>query len=278
MSDALVMLVSTPIGNLEDITYRAVNFLKEADIIACEDTRNTSVLLKHYDIHPKKLISLYSQTESKNSVSLIKEVKEKGLKLAYCSDAGMPGISDPGCLLVKEAIKQGVQVSVLPGASACLSALVISGFDSADFSFYGFLPSKAGTAKNFLKKLVDREETLIFYESPNRVKTILSVMSEVFGGDRQFALVRELTKMHEEVIRGKLSEASELIDEVKGECVIILNKQEGEKQIDEEKLKKEMKSLLADGQSVKEISSTLSKKYDLKKNYLYELCLKVSKC
>lgn len=274
-SEGLVALVSTPIGNLSDITYRAVDYLREADIIACEDTRNTSVLLNHYQIKPKKLISLYAQTEAKNSVSLVNEVKEKKLKLAYCSDAGMPGISDPGCLLIKEAIKQNVHVTVLPGPNAALSALVLSGIDTADFSFYGFLPTKAGNIKTILNKIKDRQETLIFYESPNRAVSTLHIMREVFGDEREFALVRELTKIYEEVIRGKLGDIDELVTDVKGECVIVVNGFHGEKEIDERQLKKEISQLLKTGKPLKECAKELATKYDLKKNQIYKLGLDI---
>lgn len=271
----LVALVSTPIGNLGDITYRAVEYLKQADIIACEDTRTTSLLLSHYQIKPKKLVSLYAQTESKNSLALVKEVKEKDLKLAYCSDAGMPGISDPGSLLVKTAIDEDVPVSILPGPNAALSALVISGLDTADFSFFGFLPTKAGNIKAFLKKLATREETLIFYESPNRVEATLNIMKEIFGEDRKFTLVRELTKIYEEAIRGKLKDAVSLVSGIKGECVILIDGFKGEKEVDTASLKKEIKKLLKEGKPLKEVSKELASKYDLKKNYVYDLGLEL---
>lgn len=271
----LVALVSTPIGNLGDITYRAVEYLKQADIIACEDTRTTSLLLSHYQIKPKKLVSLYAQTESKNSLALVKEVKEKDLKLAYCSDAGMPGISDPGSLLVKTAIDEDVPVSILPGPNAALSALVISGLDTADFSFFGFLPTKAGNIKSFLKKLATREETLIFYESPNRVEATLNIMKEIFGEDRKFTLVRELTKIYEEAIRGKLKDAASLVSGIKGECVILIDGFKGEKEVDTASLKKEIKKLLKEGKPLKEVSKELASKYDLKKNYVYDLGLEL---
>ncbi len=275
IKDGTIALVSTPIGNLADITYRAVEYLRNADVIACEDTRNTSILLNHYQIKPKKLISLYAQTEAKNSISLVDEVKEKKLKLAYCSDAGMPGISDPGSLLIKEAIKQNVQVTVLPGPNAALSALVLSGLDTADFSFYGFLPTKSGNIKTILNRLKENQETLIFYESPNRVISTLHIMKEIFGNDRQFALVRELTKIYEEVIRGTLGEVDELIKEVRGECVIIVDGYHGEKEIDEHLLKKEISRLLKEGKPLKECAKELSLKYNLKKNQIYKLGLDI---
>ena len=155
----LVALVTTPIGNRDDITLRALNFLKEADIIACEDTRNTSLLLSYYGIKNKKYVSLYAQTEAKEAHALVLSVKKNKQKLAYCSDAGMPGISDPGAILVQACHEENVPVTLLPGPTASLSALVLSGIDSADFSFYGFLPTKAGQIKTMLTSLKDRKET-----------------------------------------------------------------------------------------------------------------------
>ena len=165
----LVQLVTTPIGNIDDITIRALNALKEADIIAAEDTRNTGLLLSRYQIKPKKLIPLYAQTEIEQAKKLVSEVKEKGYKACYCSDAGMPGISDPGALLVQECQRQGVPVTLLPGPSACLTGLVLSGFNTADFTFFGFPPTKSGALKSFFESLRGRKESLIFYESPKRL-------------------------------------------------------------------------------------------------------------
>lgn len=269
----LVGLVSTPIGNLKDITYRAVEFLKSADIIACEDTRNTSLLLKAYDIHPPKLISLYAQTEKAESGPLLAEIKKKNLTLAYCSDAGMPGISDPGALLVQECYRMDVPVTILPGPSASLSALVLSGIDSADFSFFGFLPTKKGAIKTMLGNLKEREESLIFYESPKRVKATLALMKEVFGETRNASLVRELTKIHEEVIHGTLGELAMLPLEIKGECVIILEGNKKKETFSDEDLLKLLEDGIKSGESLSQVVKTLSKETGIRKNRLYELSL-----
>ena len=274
----LVALVTTPIGNLKDITYRAVEFLANADIIACEDTRNTSLLLNHYQIKPKKLVPLYAQTEIKGAKALIEEVKKNKLKLAYCSDAGMPGISDPGSILVQAAYLESVPVTILPGPTASLSALVISNIDSADFSFYGFLPTKPGQIKSFLSKLKNREEALIFYESPKRVSKTLSIMREVFGDDRVVSLVREITKVHEEVINGTLFELTNNIqDEVKGECVIIVKGSEVRSELNDDEIIKMIKYEMKSGKTISDLSKEIAAKTGVKKNRIYQLALEVNK-
>lgn len=267
----IVYLVGTPIGNLEDITYRAVSILKKSDIVACEDTRNTAVLLKHYGIRPKKLVSLYSQIEEKEGERLVKEVKEKNLILSYCSDAGMPGISDPGALLAKKCQDLSVPVTVLPGPTAALSALVLSGLDTADFSFFGFPPTKKGAMTKFFSSLKEREETLIFYESPKRIIETLSIMKEVFSGERKATIVRELTKIHEETIFGTLDELSSLSD-IKGECVIVVEGAK-ERSVDSKALEKEIRSLLKEGSSVKDVSRLIAERHGIKKSDVYEMAL-----
>lgn len=271
----LVGLVATPIGNIEDITLRAINFLKKADIIACEDTRNTSLLLSRLDIKPKKLLSLYAQTELKESKRILQEVKEKKLTLAYCSDAGMPGISDPGALLVKTCYEENVPVTILPGPTASLSALVLSGIDSADFSFYGFLPTKASQIKSFLSSLKDRKETLIFYESPKRIVSTLNIMKEVFSENRTVSLIRELTKIHEEVITGTLKELNENEIIEKGECIIIVEGNKEDTSLSEEAIILLIKEKLKEGKSISSLSKEIASEYNLSKNYIYKLGLEI---
>ena len=274
----LVALVTTPIGNRDDITLRALNFLKEADIIACEDTRNTSLLLSYYGIKNKKYVSLYAQTEAKEAHALVLSVKKNKQKLAYCSDAGRPGISDPGALLVQTCYEKGCPVSILPGATASLSALILSGIDSADFSFFGFLPTKKGQIKSFLSPLKDRKESLIFYESPKRVKVTLQVREEVFGKERKASLIRELTKIHEESSFGTIEEISaSLGDEVKGECILIVDGNKEEKALDETSLKKRIKEKRKEGKSLLSLSKELSTETNIPKNTIYKLALERKK-
>lgn len=276
-SSCLVGLVSTPIGNIDDITLRAIKFLKEADIIACEDTRNTGLLLSRLNIKPKKLISLYAQTEKKESKKILEEVIKGNLKLAYCSDAGMPGISDPGALLVQTCYEMNVPVTILPGPTASLSALVLSGIDSADFSFYGFLPTKSGQEKTFLENLKNRKESLIFYESPKRIIKTLALMKEVFSEDREVSLIRELTKIHEEVIHGTIKELLESEIEEKGECIIIVKGSSIEDKLDDETILKLVKQGLKEGGSISSVSKEISLKYHLNKNTVYKLALALKK-
>ncbi len=274
--DGLVALVTTPIGNRDDITLRALNFLKEADIIACEDTRNTSLLLSYYGIKSKKYVSLYAQTEAKEARNLVATVRKDKLKLAYCSDAGMPGISDPGSILVQACLEESVPVTILPGPTASLSALVLSGIDSADFSFYGFLPTKSGQIKSMLSSLKGRKETLIFYESPKRLVKTLSYMKDVFSPQREVSVIRELTKIHEEVIHGTLEELTSSTMEERGECVIIVKgATEEETQLDETELKKIIRQYKKDGYSVSDLSKEIASKYSLKKSDIYQLALNV---
>lgn len=271
----LLALIATPIGNIEDITLRAINFLKEADIIACEDTRNTGLLLSRLNIKPKKLISLYAQTELKESKRLIAEVKKNNYKIAYCSDAGMPGISDPGALLVQTCYEENVPVTILPGPTASLSALVISNINSADFSFYGFLPTKVNQEKSFLEQLKNRKETLIFYESPKRIIKSLEVMKDVFSKNRKVSLIRELTKIHEEIINGTIEELLKANIEEKGECIIIVEGSKEELTLTDEEIIKLIKEKLKEGSSLSQSSKSIAEEYNLSKNKVYKLGLTI---
>lgn len=271
----LVALVTTPIGNIEDITLRALHFLQDADIIACEDTRNTGLLLSRLNIKPKKLISLYAQTELKESKRIVMEVKKNNLKLAYCSDAGMPGISDPGALLVQTCYEENVPVTILPGPTASLSGLVLSGIDSADFTFFGFLPTKQGQIKSFLEDVKDRKESLIFYESPKRLIKTLSLMEEVFTGERKASVIRELTKIHEEVISGTLHELNQNPIEEKGECIIVVEGSKEDNSLSDEEIIKLIKAELKDGKSLSSISKEFALRYKLSKNAVYKLGLSI---
>lgn len=197
-------LVATPIGNLEDMTFRAVRILKEADIIAAEDTRQTRKLLTHYEITPPKLVSYHEHNKAASGPELIRLIIE-GKNLALVSDAGLPAISDPGHDLVKLAIEQGISVIPVPGANAALSALIVSGLATDQFHFVGFLPRDHKERGDRLVHIQDYEGTLLMYESPHRIIKTLEAMLEVWG-DRHVVLARELTKRYEELARGSLSE------------------------------------------------------------------------
>ena len=214
-------LVSTPIGNLEDITLRALRVLREADLVAAEDTRHTSNLLRHYQIS-KPLVSYHDFNKKRRAPELMDLLKQ-GKSLAVVSDAGTPGISDPCYLLVKLAIQDNIDVVPIPGATAFVSALTVSGLPTDRFVFEGFLPSKQGKRKRKLQELMDEKRTIIFYESPHRLIGSLGQLKEILG-DRNIVLARELTKKFEEIKRGK---TSQLIDslghsKIKGEIVILV--------------------------------------------------------
>ncbi|MFB0508981.1 MAG: 16S rRNA (cytidine(1402)-2'-O)-methyltransferase [bacterium] len=214
-------IVSTPIGNLEDITLRALSVLKEVDLIACEDTRRTGMLLAHYQIK-NRLISYHEYNKLKRTPEIL-ELLRQGKRVALASDAGTPGISDPGFYLIRAAIEHNYKVIPIPGASAILAGIVIAGLPSDRFAFEGFLPKREGRKKKKLEDLKYEQRTMIFYDSPNRVKKTLNDMLNIFT-DRRIVLVRELTKKFEETIRGKISEVLEILEkrELKGEIVLIV--------------------------------------------------------
>mgnify|MGYP001419875345 FL=1 len=215
-------LIPTPIGNLEDITLRALRILKEVDIILAEDTRTSSKLLKHYEID-KRLIAHHQHNEHKSLERIIASIKA-GETIALISDAGTPAISDPGFLLARECIKNDIEVDCLPGATAFVPALVNSGFPCDKFVFEGFLPHKKGRQTR-LKLFIDETRTVVFYESTHRLLKTLNQFAEYYGEDRQVSVSRELTKMHEETIRGTTKEVIEYYNNnvTKGEIVLVLH-------------------------------------------------------
>lgn len=219
--DIRLYLVPSPIGNLGDITYRAVEVLRSVDAILCEDTRTSSVLLNHYNIH-KPLFPHHQHNEHKTLEKVLEEL-QAGKKLALLTDAGTPAISDPGFLLVRECVRQGIEVECLPGASALLPALVQSGLPASSFCFEGFPPQKKGR-QTFFKKLAEEERTIILYESPHRLVKTLNEMAEHLGAERPAAVCRELTKMFEETRRGTLAELAAHYEATppKGEIVVVV--------------------------------------------------------
>ncbi|HAE43192.1 MAG TPA: 16S rRNA (cytidine(1402)-2'-O)-methyltransferase [Clostridiales bacterium] len=267
-------ICATPIGNLEDITLRALKILKEVDFIAAEDTRHTIKLLNHYDIK-NNLISYHGHNEKRRSSQIIEKLIS-GESCALVSDAGMPGISDPGAVIIKEAILNNVEVVVLPGATAFVSALVMSGFETDRFVFEGFLPHKRGDKISALEKIYNENRTIIFYESPHRLIDTLKAMIAVFGS-RQLSVSREITKKFEETVRGDLGEVLDYFEgkEIKGEFVLVVKGNEApikEVSID---IDKYLIELLDAGMTKKDAVNYLVKTYRLNKNDVYKKSLEI---
>jgi len=227
MKDPALYLVATPIGNLEDITLRAVRILKEVDVIACEDTRQTQKLLNHYAI-TTRTTSYHEHNEMTRSAELVKQMQE-GASVALVTDAGMPGISDPGYRLIALAIRHRVPVVPVPGASAFLAALVASGLPTDSFRFSGFLPAKRGERRSVLESIKDSPRTQVFYEAPHRIVEALADVVEVLGAARHVVVAREVTKIHEEFLRGRAGEVVETLksrEAVKGEITLLIGRSE----------------------------------------------------
>lgn len=261
-------LIPTPIGNLEDITIRALNTLKFVDVVFAEDTREAYNLLKNYDIS-KKIESCHKYSEMKHKDKIIRMLKE-GKNIGYVTDRGTPLISDPGNYIVNEVIKEEISVIALPGATALIPALNMSGLDNSKFLFYGFLNSKKTLAEKELKNLKNVNYSLIFYESPYRVKNTLELIYKILG-DRKIALVREISKLHEEIIRENISEVIKYTDTLKGEFVIVVEKNHKiiEDQVDCKNIVNEM---YQKGYTKKDAIKEVSKRYNISKNKLYEEC------
>jgi len=217
----ILYVVPTPVGNMEDMTLRAIRILKEADVVLAEDTRTSGILLKHFEIK-QHLLSHHKFNEHGTSAAIVDRL-QAGQTVALVSDAGTPGISDPGFFLVREAVRAGVEVQTLPGATAFVPALVSSGLPCDRFCFEGFLPQKKGRQSK-VEALRDEERTMVFYESPYRVVKTLQLFREVFGADRQVSVCREISKVHEESVRGTLDEViAHFTDhEPRGEFVIVV--------------------------------------------------------
>lgn len=274
-SGGRLYLVPTPIGNLEDMTFRGVKTLKEVDIIASEDTRNTQKLLNHFEITtPQK--SLHEHN-FKERIPQLMELLHQGQTIAQVSDAGMPSISDPGHELVEACIEAEIPVVALPGPTAGLTALIASGLPPQPFAFYGFLPRKKKEQIANLTGLKAATQTLIFYESPYRVAATLKNMAEVMGGSRQVVVCRELTKIHEEYLRGSLEELLAYLEnnELKGECCILLAGTTDDATLEETienplSFKEQVDVLVATGLTVKAAIKEVAQKNQVKKQVVYK--------
>lgn len=230
-SNGVLYLISTPIGNLEDITYRAVRILGEVDIIASEDTRKAKILLDRYSISGKRLISHHVQNEHKTFDYIIEEVKN-GKSVALITEAGSPCISDPGFLLMREAVKNDIKIEIIPGVSALIFAAMACALPVEKFAFYGFLPPKHGARERILSEIGQDEKTAFIFESPYRVTKLLKEIIEVIGPETDIAIIREATKFHEEIIRGKATEVLHILENkaIKGEFVVCVSSRNSKKE------------------------------------------------
>ena len=261
-------LVGTPIGNLEDITFRAVRVLKEADLVACEDTRQTRKLLDHYGLS-KPTISYHEHNEADRSRELVADLL-RGTTVALVSDAGMPLISDPGYRLVRAAIENNVRVEAIPGPSALLTALAASGLPADRFHFGGFLPPKSGQRLKTIEALKDEPATLVFYEAPHRILETLEAIEQVLG-DRSIVVARELTKMHEEYLRGSPAEIRAALaarESIKGEITLLIGRASGVPR-DETPLDEAVESCIAQGLSRMEAIKFVAHRRGLSKREVY---------
>lgn len=281
MSIGKLFLVPTPIGNLKDITLRALEVLKEVDIIAAEDTRQTLKLLNHFEIK-KTLINYHKHNEQSKGDEIITILKS-GQNIAIVTDAGTPGISDPGAIVVSKCIEQGIKFEVLPGATAITTALVYSGLDTTKFIFRGFVPRETKERKKLISEIKEAKETLIFYESPHRILSTLTFFVENLG-DRRIALCRELTKLYEEIKRGTITEVIQSFEgkNIKGEFVIVLEGK-SQKEIDEEirknneeiGIEEHIIMFINQGMSKKESIKEVAKLRGLSKNEVYKYSIEI---
>lgn len=267
-----LFLVPTPIGNLQDMTFRAIQTLKDVDMIAAEDTRNTGLLLKHFEIDTKQ--TSFHEHNAHEKIPVLIDWLKSGQSIAQVSDAGLPSISDPGHDLVKAAIAENIPVVALPGASAGITALIASGLAPQPHIFYGFLPRKAGQQKDFFQEKRAYPETQIFYESPYRVADTLENMLSVYG-DRQVTVVRELTKLYEEYQRGTISEVLDYLKDnpLKGECLLIVAGvgEEELPSVEDVDLKAEVEMEIASGRKPNQAIKEVAKCYQLKKQEVYDV-------
>ena len=268
-------IVSTPIGNLEDITLRALKVLKDVDVIAAEDTRRSSKLLTHYGIS-KPLISYWGEKEKVRSTEILERL-HAGQSVALISDAGTPGISDPGAVLIRKALEEAIDVVSVPGVTALIAALSVSGISTDEFTFMGFLPARKSQRQKVLKDLSYEQRTLVFYEAPHRILETLSDMEEIFG-ERKTVVIKEISKIYEEVIRGNISEVFRALEKttIAGEYVIVMEGRAEVEKLTSDDALHEVSTLMKKGLGRKEAVKKVAEAYGLSKKELYDKSLKVS--
>lgn len=267
-----LVLCGTPIGNLDDLSPRAVGVLESADIVACEDTRRTRKLLSHFGVRARELVVYHEGNERRKAEDLARRIA-RGLTLVLVSDAGMPGLSDPGYRLVTKCIEAGIEVEVVPGPSAAISALAISGLPPARFVFEGFLPRKQGDRRRRLGELAGEARTIVFYESPHRIEACVGDLLQCLG-DRPACLARELTKLHEEVRRGPLSHLLESVraDPVRGEIVVVVGGAVGAHRTEPEssELARRARRLMAEGVDRKQAMARVAQEAAVPKRTVFD--------
>ena len=273
-----LFICATPIGNLEDVSFRLISTLKEADLILAEDTRTARKLLSRYDIKKKDLLS-YHQHSDAGKISHIISMLKEGRKAALVSESGMPAIQDPGYRIINECIKNDIPVTVIPGPSAALSALVLSGLPTDSFLFIGFLPKTGEKRKEKLAEISGLPYTLIFYESPNRIERLIGELISRLG-NRRAALIREITKIYEEAIRGDLESILKEIKSrtsIKGEIVLVVEGSKGEliKDFTEEEIEKQIIKIMGEGMSKKNALKIIKSRYDIDRQKLYNISTKI---
>lgn len=266
----ILYIVATPIGNLEDITLRAIRILEEVDLIAAEDTRHTLKLLNHLNIS-KPLTSYHRHNEEIRVERLIKELKE-GKNIAVVSDAGTPGICDPGEIIIKKCIQENIQIVPIPGACAMINALIVSGLDTDEFTFLGFLPLNKKNRKNKLDEIKNADKTIILYEAPHKLKNTLIDLKNILE-NRKIIIAREITKIHEEYLRGTVDDIIKIVDNIKGEMIIIIEKNETkivkENNLNNLTIEEHFKFYKNQGYEKKEIIKKIAKDREVNKNEIY---------
>ena len=272
-NNGILYIIATPIGNLEDITLRAIRILNEVDLIAAEDTRHTLKLLNHLEIS-KPMVSYHRHNEELRVDGLIEKLKE-GKNIGLVSDAGTPGICDPGEEIIKKCIEENIKIIPIPGACAMINALICSGISTKEFSFFGFLPLNKKTRKIKLEEIQKSKRTIILYEAPHKLKTTLNDLKDILG-NRKIVLARELTKIHEEYIRGTAEKLIQKTEQIKGEFVLIIeeNNIEEENELNILSLEEHYKYYENKGLDKKEIIKKIAKDRDVNKNEIYKYFIK----
>lgn len=272
IKNGILYIVATPIGNLEDITLRAINVLENVDLIAAEDTRHTLKLLNHLKIS-KPMVSYHRHNERLRVDVLLKELKD-GKDIALVSDAGTPGICDPGEEIIKKCIEEKIKVIPIPGACAMINALIASGIDTSEFTFWGFLPLNKKNRKNKLEEIKNSNKTIILYEAPHKLKNTLNDLKDILK-DRQVVIAREITKIHEEYIRGTVDEIFKIVDNLKGEMILIIDKNENiikeEDDLNNLTLEEHYEFYKNQGLEKKEIIKKIAKDRNVSKNEIYKM-------